>query len=79
MEQNQEQTPVKNPEFAVHMLNDNGKEKAKRIQELFDRCLNGLQDVCMDGRHLSIVKTKMEEACFFAKKAMAINLDNQQH
>lgn len=73
-----EQTPKKNPEFAVHMLNENGKQKARRIQETFDHCLNSLESVCMEGRSFSIVKTKLEEACFFAKKAMAINLDNQQ-
>lgn len=73
-----EQTPKKNPEFAVHMLNDEGKQKAVRIQELFDYCLNGLNEVCMTGRELAVCKTKLEEACFFAKKAMAINLGNQQ-
>lgn len=73
-----QQTPKKNGEFAVHMLNDEGKQKAARIQELFDYCLNGLEEVCMEGRHLAVCKTKLEEACFFAKKAMAINLNNQQ-
>jgi hypothetical protein len=29
-------------------------------------------------RRLSIVKTKLEEACFFAKKAMANQKENQQ-
>lgn len=73
-----QQTPKKNPEFAVHMLNDEGKSKAAVIQEAFDSCLNRLADVCMPGRELAVCKTKMEEACFFAKKAMAINLGNQQ-
>lgn len=70
--------PKMNPEFAVHMLNEEGKHKAKIIQMTFDNCLNTLEQVCTDGRHLNIVKTKLEEACFFAKKAMAINLGNQQ-
>lgn len=67
-----------NPEFAVHKLNEEGMTKAKVIQATFDDCLNKLTTVCMEGRSMSIVKTKLEEACFFAKKAMAINLTNQQ-
>ena len=67
-----------NAEFAVHKLNEEGMKKAKHIQYLFDSCLNGLEEVCTTGREFSITKTKLEEACFFAKKAMAINLANQQ-
>ena len=70
--------PIKNPEFAVHMLNDLGKERARAIQKAFDDCMNTLWPICQPtGRELSIVRTKLEEACFFAKKSMAINLDNQ--
>ena len=78
MSEQAEQTPKKNAEFAVHMLNDEGKQKAARIQQAFDVCLNTLTDVCTTGRELAVCKTKLEEACFFAKKAMAINLGNQQ-
>ena len=58
-------------EFRVHMLNDAGKEKAKGIAEAFDECLGKLEVLCAPGRELAIVRTKLEEACFFAKKAMA--------
>lgn len=75
----QAQTPEKNPEFATHMLNDDGIYKAKHIQEIFDVCLNSLTPLCSgSGRELSIVKTKLEEASFFAKKAMAKLERNQQ-
>ncbi len=77
MNQNQE-TQFKNPEFAVQMLNEVGKIRATQIQEAFDICLNTLSHICTEGRSMAIVKTKLEEACFFAKKAMAINLSNQQ-
>lgn len=60
-----------NKEFAVHMLNETGKEKAKLITETFDTCLNKLVEICPAGREMAIVRTKLEEACFFAKKAMA--------
>lgn len=68
----------KNPEFTVHMLNDQGKKNAHDIQAAFDNCLNTLKTICEDGRYLSLVKTKLEEASFFAKKAMAIKQVNQQ-
>jgi hypothetical protein len=69
--------PDKNQEFAVHMLNEDGKVKARQIQQHFDILLNALKTICTDGRSFSVTKTKLEEACFFAKKAMAINLGNQ--
>lgn len=65
-------------QFAVHKLNDEGFRKANLIRDSFDNLLSILEKACIDGRELSIVKTKLEEACFFAKKAMAINLNNQQ-
>lgn len=67
-----------NKEFAVHILNPPGKEKAQAIAAAFDSCLEQLKTMCPDGRNLSIVKTKLEEACFFAKKAMAEQEENQQ-
>lgn len=60
-----------NEEFRVHMLNKKGKIKATAIASKFSILLNGLNGICPDGRLFSITKTKLEEACFFAKKAMA--------
>ncbi len=63
-------------EFSVHMLNPIGRQKAVEIAVAFDTCLEELEAVCPEGRELAIVRTKLEEACFFAKKAMATaNLD----
>lgn len=65
---------VKNKEFAVHMLNESGKDNARLIAEIFDNALNSLKSICGENsREFSITKTKLEEACFFAKKAMASN------
>jgi hypothetical protein len=66
------------PLFEVHMLNEVGKGKARNIAEDFDELLSNLIEVCGTGREMSIVKTKLEEACFFAKKAMANQTENQQ-
>ena len=60
-----------NKEFEVHTLTDDGIDKAKQIAVVFDEALRLLMTVCPEGREFSIVRTKMEEACFFAKKAMA--------
>lgn len=65
-------------EFAVHILNDEGIEKANEIRNLFDTFLTSLEIVCQPNRGFSITKTKLEEACFFAKKSMATNLINQK-
>lgn len=58
-------------EFQVHMLNEQGKAKAVGIASAFDECLTKLEGLCPASRELAIVKTKLEEACFFAKKSMA--------
>lgn len=64
--------------FQVHMLNDSGKDKARIIAIQFDNLLRDLSLVCPAGREMSIVRTKLEEAAFFAKKAMANQPENQQ-
>lgn len=69
----------RNEQFAVHKLSPEGFEKANAIRDSFDNILNILSEdgMCIDCREFSIAKTKLEEACFYAKKAMAINLSNQ--
>jgi hypothetical protein len=71
----------RNEYFGVHMLNDDGINKANQIRDAFDILLNNLSSIlgkCYGEREFSLVKTKLEEACFFAKKSMAINLSNQK-
>lgn len=66
-------------EFEVHMLNEEGKKKAAEIANEFNGTLITLEMICgKEGREMAIVRTKLEEGCFFAKKAMAKNLQNQQ-
>lgn len=62
-----------NKEFEVHILTTTGIEKAKELANIFDDLLTRLTgDYCPNNREFSIVKTKLEEACFFAKKSMAL-------
>jgi hypothetical protein len=58
-------------EFQVHMLSEEGKAKAREIASAFDECLTKLEGLVPPGRELDLVRTKLEEACFFAKKGMA--------
>lgn len=66
-----------NREFEVHRLNEAGMEKAKLIASHFDTLLDALVTMAPVGRELAIVKTKLEEACFFAKKSIANVPENQ--
>lgn len=68
---------VFNNEFKVHKLNSLGIETAQGIAIMFDVLLQQLTPICGPSREFSIVKTKLEEACFFAKKAMAIKPEHQ--
>lgn len=63
--------------FQVHRLNEGGLKNAQLIAEAFDTLLERLELLCPAGRELALVKTKLEEAGFFAKKAMANSPSNQ--
>lgn len=63
--------------FKTHLLNDEGKVLARKIADLFDDALESAKALGVDGRELSLVTTKLEEACFFAKKSIAIKPENQ--
>ena len=65
------------PLFQVHRLNEEGLKKAAEIAVVFDTCLNSIVSMCPPGRELAIVKNNLEQACFFAKKAMANDPNNQ--
>lgn len=65
---------MSNPLFRVHKLNQTGLTLASVMAEQFEKLHNDLEPVCKgSGREWSIVKTKLEEAAFFAKKAMAMD------
>jgi hypothetical protein len=63
------------PEFQVHRLNDEGLRKADAQAELFSTLLAAL-DV-PQGRPRSIMITKLQEAAFWAKRAIAEDAANQ--
>lgn len=61
-----------NPLFKVNLLSDEGIDKANRIAAAFNALTDALAADCPPSRELSIAYTKLEEACFFAKKSVAI-------
>ena len=63
-------------EFKVHKLNQNGLYEVKALAEKFNMLLDGL--ALGNNRYASIVKTKLEEACFFAKKELASRPEFQE-
>lgn len=68
--------------FRVHILNQTGIEKAQHLANAFDDLYDRLETLVgatgVNSREFSIVKTKLEEASFFAKKAMASQPENQK-
>ena len=64
-------------EFQAFRLNDKGVERAANVSEKFNALLLSIFEAAGCPRHtptreLAIVATKLEEASFFAKKAIAM-------
>jgi len=67
------------PLFEVHKLNATGLRRANDLAKAFNGLLEELRVLCPEQtREFSIVKTKLEEACFFAKKSIANLAENQE-
>lgn len=65
-------------EFQVHMLNDEGIRTAKILGEAFSDLLDKIDQHIPPGRERSLVVTKLQEASFFAKRAVAVDPKNQK-
>lgn len=66
------------PLFEVHLLNESGIEKAKRLASAFETLITELRAICPESREFSISKTHLETASFYAKKAIAMLPENQK-
>ncbi len=65
--------------FKVHLLNEIGIGRAQAIQQAFESALAELERLCgTEGREMAVVRTKLQEAAFFAKRAMAEKPENQK-
>lgn len=64
-------------EFESHHLNEQGRPKAAAIANAFDVLLTTLETLnTLPSREMAIVRTKLEEASFYAKKAMSLDVSN---
>jgi hypothetical protein len=69
---------MSNQLFSSNKLNAQGVERSQKIREAFTRLYDELQLLCPVSRELSLVSTKLEEAGFFAQKAMSKSLENRE-
>jgi hypothetical protein len=62
-------------------LNEQGKDSARKISHHFQELTEKLEEQLGNesSRELSLVFTKLQEACFFAKTALNNNPNNQEH
>lgn len=59
--------------FKVHLLTDEGIQLAVQLSDRFRELAKYIDESSLDGREKSLAFTKLEEASFFAKKAIAIS------
>lgn len=65
-------------EFKFHRLNEYGIDKARKLAELYNTlCEQVTEIVRVSSPELTIATRKLEESCFYAKKAMAEQDINQ--
>jgi hypothetical protein len=65
-------------EFQVHLLNDTGLAKATELGSIFTRALDEIEKLVPVGRERALVVTKLQEASYFAKRGIAVDLANQK-
>lgn len=77
-----EPEPTVRSEFQVHLLNDEGISKAAELSVVFSQALTKIEHLVPrtpeTGRLLALVTTKLQEASFFAKRAIAVDVTNQR-
>lgn len=65
-------------EFQVHLLNETGISKAAQLGCIFSEALEKIEAIVPAGRERALIITKLQEASFFAKRAIATIPENQK-
>jgi hypothetical protein len=63
--------------FDGRQLNEKGFARVQNIGHAFDTLLCVIEAAVPEGRQLSIVRSKLEEACFYAKKGISLQPEYQ--
>ena len=72
-------------EFQVHQLNEQGLATATKVAEAFSRLMDELDELSPPSpipavnRERALIATKLQEACFRAKRSVAMRFENQLH
>lgn len=67
------------PLFEAYPLTSQGQGKVARVREAFSAVLQALIAECgPSGREIALVRTKLEEACFYAIRAISTRTENQE-
>lgn len=64
-------------EFTVHRLNDRGLQRAEAIAEAFGDLLARVDDLVEVTYERHLIVEKLQEACFFSKRSIALEPKNQ--
>jgi hypothetical protein len=65
-------------EFAVHLLNEEGLTGARKLGEILTETLDRIEAINKQPcREMSLVKTHLQDAGFWAKRALAVNPEMQ--
>lgn len=70
--------------FRSHNLNQLGQERATAVRDAFEDCLEAIEGALGTGappdamREMALVRTKLQEASFFAVRAVALDAANQE-
>jgi hypothetical protein len=67
-----------NDDFKVHVLNEDGLRIANDIAVQFQLLLDRMEEVMSPSRELSLVRTHLQDACFWAKRGIAIDPKHQK-
>lgn len=71
-------TTTTRSEFKSRRLNEIGEVAAAEVAQAFSDFLDAIEALCgADGREMAIVRTKLQEASFFAKRALVERPENQ--